>query len=539
MDYGKLSTELAVALEDFRTHDFAALARRRTSGVVSAARPAPDAARVVVFVQIDPDADVDRLAVLGMEVNSGEGPVRTGIVRLDALEALTADPAVHRIVPAQQLRPRMDVAQPAVGVPTFRDREGLSGKGVVVGVVDTGVEARHPALAGRIQSIWDQTLPGPGVPEGGYGVELTGPMMETSRDTVGHGTHCAGVAAGADANYPGVAPEATLVIVKSDLLTAHVADGVRYVSRVASDLGMPAVVILGMGGHGDAHDGTDPLSQVIDASVGPGRVVCCAAGNEGDDNIHAEIVGLEGGTRTITCAVNRPAIGQPTITAAFSGWYPRDDLVSVAVAGPSQEQTPFQPVIGDGSPVRGYELADGVVRVATPEAGAGGGDAAFLVEIQPAPAPPGQPSRETWLIRLRGDRVVHGRVDVWTVDEAVATFTGPAAGHTMKIGSPGAATRAVTVASYTTRVEWFDVMGGAHLAGLDPGDISTFSSGGPRRDGVEKPDVVAPGAMVASALSVHSGVALAVLVDDQTAIKASTSVAASFVAGLVALMLQR
>lgn len=47
-----------------------------------------------------------------------------------------------------------------------------------------------------------------------------------------------------------------------------------------------------------------------------------------------------------------------------------------------------------------------------------------------------------------------------------------------KIGSPGACTRAVTMASYTTKVEWLDVMGGPHEAGLELDDVSDFSSEG-------------------------------------------------------------
>ena len=37
----------------------------------------------------------------------------------------------------------------------------------------------------------------------------------------------------------------------------------------------------------DAHDGTDELSAIIDQESGPGRIIVCAAGNEGDENIHA------------------------------------------------------------------------------------------------------------------------------------------------------------------------------------------------------------------------------------------------------------
>ena len=65
-----------------------------------------------------------------------------------------------------------------------------------------------------------------------------------------------------------------------------IADAVRYIFRVADEQQAPAVINLSIGGHDDAHDGSDLLCQVIDEASGPGRIVRCAAGNEGDDNIH-------------------------------------------------------------------------------------------------------------------------------------------------------------------------------------------------------------------------------------------------------------
>jgi subtilisin family serine protease len=117
-----------------------------------------------------------------------------------------------------------------------------------------------------------------------------GNNLVASRDEHGHGTHVAGIAAGKSSKFPGIATKAKLVIVKTSFQDAHIADGIRYVFRVASELGQPAVVNPSLGGHFDAHDGTDSLSQVIDDECGSGRIVCCAAGNEGNDSIHARIL---------------------------------------------------------------------------------------------------------------------------------------------------------------------------------------------------------------------------------------------------------
>ncbi|HEX2043239.1 MAG TPA: S8 family serine peptidase [Acidimicrobiales bacterium] len=543
MDYSKVSPSLAAAFDDYQEQGRPALAaHQRTLGVVSV-EPTAKPARVVAFLHAAGGASLDHLAELGVEVNEGEGPIRTGIVPLDVLSEVTDDPALARIVPARRLRPVMDVATVKVNVPQLRRTSRLSGRGVVVGTVDTGIEPTHPDFAGRILRIWDQTLNGPGVREGAYGAELTGDLMQVSRDTIGHGTHVAGIAAGDDPTYGGIAPAAELVIVKSDLLTAHIADGVRYIVRVAAELGRPAVVNLSLGGHGDAHDGTDSLSAIVDAVSGAGRIVCCSAGNEGNDNIHA-VAQLPAGRLSFTSmpmALPPIPAGQRFPVAALNGWYSAEDDIQVAVASPAGAQTPFQGVIAEGSPARTYQLPDGAVRITTPGPDPANGDINFFVQFQPAPTPPGPlpPRAGAWRLRLRGRRVLNGRVDVWSIDEFAAQLTGPSVQDNMKIGSPGAATRAITVASYTTKVEWQDIFGNPRQTGLDLDDISEFSSEGPRRDGEQKPDVAAPGAMIASALSVHSPVNPAFLVDDLHRVMAGTSMACPFVSGLVALLLER
>ncbi|MGH9268058.1 MAG: S8 family serine peptidase, partial [Acidimicrobiales bacterium] len=145
----------------------------------------------------------------------------------------------------------------------------------------------------------------------------------------------------------------------------------------------------------------------------------------------------------------------------------------------------------------------------------------------------------TWRLRLKGLSIAEGEVHVWSISARAAQFTGRAVRDSHKVGSPAAATRAVSVASYTTRNEWEDLLGNQQVAGLDEDDISDFSSEGPRRGGGPKPDLAAPGAMIVSSLSVHSPVEPSELIDDRHLVMAGTSMAAPFVSGLVALLLER
>ena len=117
--------------------------------------------------------------------------------------------------------------------------------------------------------------------------------------------------------------------------------------------------------------------------------------------------------------------------------------------------------------------------------------------------------------------------------------TGTSVKDSMKIGSPGAAAGAVTVASYTTKVQWTDINGNERSVGLDLNDISDFSSEGPLRKGAKKPDVAAPGAMIASCLSSNSSPNPADMITQQFRMMAGTSMATPFIAGLIALLLER
>jgi len=136
-------------------------------------------------------------------------------------------------------------------------RSGFEGDGVRVGIVDTGTD-RHPDFGDRIVGYRDFTDSGPA-------------------DEVGHGTHVAGIVAGAGAIYRGVAPRASIVIAKALSLRGGTEDTVlaalSWLSRQKVD-----VVNLSLGGPGDPHD---PLSREVDALSAEGILVCVAAGNSG------------------------------------------------------------------------------------------------------------------------------------------------------------------------------------------------------------------------------------------------------------------
>jgi subtilisin family serine protease len=491
--------------------------------------------RVVVFVRCDPQANFGELeAEYGVTINEPEGPIRTAYLPIKALDPLSEHKGVHRIGSTRTAKPRLDIALPRVKIPQFRKAQGLNGNGVIVGIVDTGIDPNHPDFTGRILRIWDQTLAGPGVREGSFGLELTGPAIVASRDTEGHGSHVAGIATGADATFNGIAPAADIVFVKTDFNTGHIANGIQYIFRVAREMNRPAVINLSLGSHFDGHDGSDDLSTFIDLQSGAGRIVCCAAGNEGEDNIHAQAKIAAKATESIRFLVPAGTGG-----AVLSGWYGPQDEFAIAIEGPNGQRTPFQPIIKAGNPAKSFTIASSQVIIATPDIDAVNGDHHFEVQISGVGAGTLQGGR--WKLLVRGSHVKNGLLDVWASDfQSGATIQfADAVSNEMKIGSPGASAQAITVASFTTRIDWIDKAGAKVGLHFPVEDLSPFSSPGPLRKGQQKPDVAAPGAVIASALSADSSPDQGFIISPTMRMDLGTSMATPFITGVVALLLEK
>jgi subtilisin family serine protease len=533
MKHEKLSPGLLLAFEDYQREGNEGLVTHKRSLGIVASKGTVKPTRSMVFIYCNEQADLSHLEQYGIRVNQNRGEVRTAYLPIEALDQLSEESAVARIKPSRKMSLRMDVAVGKVKLPAFKNKTGLTGKGVIIGVVDSGIDPNHPSFAGRILSIWDQTITGPGVKEGGYGAEFKDTQLTVSRDIDGHGTHVAGIAGGGDSTYQGVAPEAKFVIVKTDLQDAHIADGVRYIFRVAQEMNLPAVVNLSLGGHADPHDGSDSLSKIIDSQTGPGKIVCCAAGNEGNDNIHGQAV--IGSGEAVGMRFNVP--NQSSIVW-LNGWYSGKSQLEISLRSPSGFVSPWQKIITKGNPTKDYTLLDAKVQVVTPGPDPANGDHNFFVQIKgrgPLPLLPG-----SWQLRVRNASSPETRVDVWTLDPTGSVlFTGKAALDNMKIGSPGCAGSAITVASYTTKTEYKDIDGNRQQVGLKLDDISDFSSEGPLRNNTQKPDIAAPGAMITSAMSADANFDRSMMINSKFMVMAGTSMATPFVTGLIALLLQR
>ncbi len=491
----------------------------------------PEAPQVNVFLHCDEAAALDHLEEKGIQINTRKGCIRTARLSLENLERLYEEPNLMHVEASHKLHPLMDVAFARVQFPEFRNKTDLTGKGVIIGVVDSGIDSNHPAFQGRILRIWDQEIK----------QKLTRENFSLSRDTDGHGTHVAGIAAGNDNQYGGVAPEAELVIVKSTLWDTDILEGIRYIFEFADELGKPAVVNLSLGGHHDPHDGSDSLSREIDRLSGEGKIVCCSAGNEGNYNIHAQAhLAQSGDSRSMRFLVPETSGSNAIRKVTLNGWYSVRGHIEVAIQSPSGARTDYQGILSENALVP-HDLPDARIYTVTPEIDSTNQDRSFTITVN-AGGSDGVVTPGIWKLWLHGRDVSNTQVDVWVLDGKKlpqVVFTGRSVSDSMKIGSPGAAHRAVPVASYTTKAEWQDIDGRTWTVGLSPNDISDFSSEGPLRNGVQKPDVTAPGAYIASCLS--SDVDQPPRwrqINSHYTMMAGTSMSAPFISGIIALLLQ-
>ncbi|WP_075769806.1 S8 family serine peptidase [Aerophototrophica crusticola] len=532
MDYSKIAPGTFTAIEHLAPSGSNLPGAAKMLGMVASSAGSP---KTLLFLRTHEHAEFSQMPAHGITINQNSGRIRTAICPIEKIGVLASHPGVKFIYPSVQLKPKMDRALKLINFPSFQVKTNLTGKGVIIGIVDSGIDGRHPMFDGRIEAVWDQTIPGITVAEGDYGHELTGHAISKARDENGHGTHVAGIAAGAHLQYQGVAPEAKLVIVKTDFQNAHIADGIRYIFRVAKSLGMPAVVNLSLGGHFDAHDGTDALSELINDVSGPGRLVCCAAGNEGDDDIHA-LTELRGHSPD-AIQFRLQSNGNTPAEAVLNCWYGGSEPLELAIESPIGQVTPWFSADTSATGVETLYLAanriiiDGRRDIAN-------GDYQVLISILPSSIQLGT----VWRLHLRNRSSANVKVHMWAMaDEGNVTFRPPHAYDGFKIGSPGSASSAITVASITSRDSWTDITNTRRSSAMPLGAISPYSSPGPLRNGKLKPDLAAPGAFLISAMSAQSGANVddSYKIDTYLRANAGTSMACPVITGLCGLLLQR
>ena len=203
-----------------------------------------------------------------------------------------------------------------IGVAQIRKTENLAlrGQGVLVGIVDTGIDYQNPLFlkadgTSKIAALYDQELDQRYTREEiNRALQQEDPASAVpSRDTNGHGTYVAGLISGNEESYSysGVAPDSDLVVVKlkqADPLLrnfyhvdedadayseADIMKGVQFLLGVAEQNQKPIAIYIGLGTTQGGHDGRGPLNEyLMNITDLSGVAVTVAGGNEGQERRH-------------------------------------------------------------------------------------------------------------------------------------------------------------------------------------------------------------------------------------------------------------
>lgn len=241
------------------------------------------------MVELDDLSEIERLESLGVRILHRRGMLALAYFPIDFRDHGTRSCGAEIIERPPRVSASLDCAR-ARGADTMQAGSGLpqgyTGRGVVVGLCDIGIDTRHPAFltpdgtASRISAVYEY--------KEAYGsrrvMTSPGEIYRWRTDTIDHrhATHVAGILAGTPAGNPwyGVATDAEIVVSTSMLSDVGLLAGAEDIVAYARSVGKPAVVNLSMGSCLGPHDGSSFFCRYLDL-IGEEALVVLSAGNHG------------------------------------------------------------------------------------------------------------------------------------------------------------------------------------------------------------------------------------------------------------------
>ncbi|MDE6100209.1 MAG: S8 family serine peptidase, partial [Paramuribaculum sp.] len=583
----KISAEGITFIENYRLEKNLTLSPNSTA--------ADENPLVEVLAMYAPGYSAADLTAAGYDVVADYGISATVCLPLDEIETFASLDAVGSLTLGGRKNLKMDFARSKSGVDEAQSgisvggaAHKFSGKGVITGIMDVGLEANHVNFIdetgrSRIERLWV------------YPTALTSGKKTYEASTVGsfecdtesesHATHVAGIMAGSykgNGNlayttapdlsggliqkknqpipYYGVAPDATLALSVGQLYDNNILDGVQNIINYAQSVGQPAVINLSLGVNDGPHDGTDQFTATLNV-LGEDAIICVSSGNEGEFNMSVTSDLTDSKKEIKTFLVPATEYNQTTLNGAIDIW--------------ADDNRPFSVTMST------YRISDGAESTIVTRSTSG--TTTFTAK---SGLKTGRGTLTTG-VNARNNRY-NGRIGLSQAIEMVSSsyllmikvsgyagqkinmyFSGY--GHFSSnniegfekgtpdesINSNSIGDNLISVGSYNTR-KYFGVLGSNNaysLAGGTPEAVSEFSSYGTSPDGEILPHILAPGSTIISSFNRYyvtglygamyhetpeymTGEAANGSETDYWGVMDGTSMAAPCVSGIVALWLE-
>ncbi|MEG1311865.1 MAG: bifunctional germination protease/germinant receptor pseudoprotease CspBA [Romboutsia sp.] len=376
----------------------------------------------------------------------------------------------------------------STGITNFKNKTGLTGKGTILGIIDSGIDYTLPIFIdssgkSKILYYWDQSMngnPPKGFKEGSLytnedinkaiNKELSIPVSSSST----HGTHVAGIAAS-------IANEANMIVVKVGSIQTDVFSrstefmrAIKFILDKSLELKMPVSINISYGSNEGSHRGLSLFEQYIDdMCLFWKNNISVAAGNNADKGGHKRVT-IDNQVQEVEFVV-----GGSERILNINIWPDFIDDFSVYLISPSnQKSQEISLNSGEVKNIIGSTKIKGYFYPIAPYS------LTRRVTIQLSST--NQISPGIWKIVFRPKNIISGNVDIYLpTSEGLSKdtrFLTPTTELTVTV--PGTCKRVITVGSYNSRTDIVSVFSGK-------GDINSC---------VEKPDILSPGENIVSVL---------------------------------------